>query len=85
MIIVTLRKVMSTHSNLRTDEVVGQANALPVVGEGFIMFADSLEVKGGTRYIRTTPVVTVWNETGVRSTHFRTANSTYELTVHDEA
>jgi hypothetical protein len=81
MINVTLEKVVSTNDSLRTDSIDGQASGLPVVGERFNMTADGLYF--GIRYVSTSPVVDVFDETGVGPLRFRTANSTYELTVHD--
>lgn len=79
---VTLRKVTSSHNNLRTDEVVGQASGLPVVGARFNMTADGLEF--GIRYVSTSPVVEVFDETGVGPIRFFTENSEYALEVHPQ-
>ncbi len=79
--LVTLRKIESNHSNLRTPEVVGTATNLPEIGEPFIMYAPPIDQQASVRVIRTSPVVTV---DGTRSqTMFRTENSLYELRVHE--
>jgi len=77
---VTLTKLESTHSNLRTETVVGEAALLPRVGHPFFMTSESLTDKEAVRYIRTTPVVLVNQNNGV--IEFSTLNSNYSLTVH---
>lgn len=70
---VRLERLESTHRNLRTDHVEGDAERMPQVGVCFRMLAPGLEF--GTRFIETSPVVRV-DDGGV----FHTANSTYKLT-----
>jgi len=77
---VTLTKLDSTHTNLRTETVVGEAALLPEVGHPFFMTSESLTDKEAVRYIRTTPVVLVNQNNGV--IEFSTLNSNYSLTVH---
>lgn len=79
MIPIKLRKITSTHNNLRTAEVIGQAPRLPVIGERFIVYSEALEIEGGVRYVTTSPVQSVDDN------QFTTANSTYELTQLEEA
>lgn len=76
---VTLRKVQSTHSNLRTDVIDGEAFRLPSVGECFCVYAAPLFGSGGFRYVMTSPVASLEEGKG-----FTTQNSTYEMTVHSE-
>lgn len=70
---VTLTKVHSLHSNLRTNTVEGKALSLPEVGKRFVMFAAPLTEGADFRQITTSPVVAVF-EGG-----FRTENSVYRL------
>lgn len=70
---------------LRTSEVVGAAETLPIIGEKFIMTAPPLDPEAGNmRLVATSPVV------GYNDAHagtgaswqitFRTENSIYRLT-----
>lgn len=78
MIAVKLTKIESTHNNVRTKETVGDTPSLPVVGEPFLMYSESLTPGADLRIIRTTHVVSLENfPDGV--TEFRTANSVYRL------
>lgn len=79
---VHLIKLKSTHDNLRTNTVDGEAPHLPIVGEPFLMYSTSLHVGFGTRIITTTPVTMVHSESDDCLT-FTTANSEYELFLLD--
>jgi hypothetical protein len=74
----------SNHNNLRTDEVIGVCFDSPKVGESFVMYAESLELKDATRVIYTTAILSVvWDppdgsQRGVGCI-FTTQNSTYHL------
>ncbi len=79
---VTLRKVSSTHSNLRTDEVYGHAAALPIVGEPFVMFADPIDPTAAVRIVKTSLVrLTTTTDIGFTTYYFETENSKYALTL----
>jgi hypothetical protein len=79
-----LKRIQSNHNKLRTDEVIGVCYESPKVGDSFIMYAESLELKGGTRVVYTTPVLSVvWDPPDgsqrVIGCTFTTQNSTYHL------
>lgn len=83
MLKVKLKKIESTHNNLRTDEIEGHTTHIPEVGHGFVLFAPPLEY-GNMRTVFTTPAKEVsWVETD-RKFLFQTQNSKYELTVIDD-
>jgi hypothetical protein len=71
---VLLSRVKSTHTRLRTDTVLGWTNALPAVGEPFVMSADPLDPAASMRLVTTTPVVALG-----AGGEFSTENSTYRL------
>lgn len=71
-----LKKIQSTHSNLRTEEVLGTCLELPKEGERFKFFSAPLE-QGSVRVINTSPVKSFASKDG--SIIFNTQNSTYEL------
>lgn len=81
---VKLKKIFSTHKNLRTDEITGECLGLPQEGCQFKMTAEALDEEvrneGGLRHIWTSPVQTVVT---ISPSQFRffTANSTYEIEV----
>ena len=80
---ITLKKIESTHSNLRTDEVVGMTSALPKVGESFFMYTDKpLDPQMSMRAIRTSIVqeVKIVEDEIV----FKTVNSMYSIIVTGE-
>jgi len=72
-----LKRLKSSHQNLRTDEVEGEYAYNPEVGKVFILIGESLSFKGGKRWIETTPVKTV--EQLPDRIRFTTLYSTYEL------
>ena len=78
----TLTQHSSTNDALRTKQIEGEAFEMPVVDKCFLFFSAPLTEGYTARYISTSPVVSVWSENG--STHFRTLNSHYELTVHND-
>lgn len=78
MFYVTMKKIESTHKNLRTDEVKGLTPELPQVGKHFFMYSNEvLTPDTNIRYIYTSPV------RDMRSNDdeivFRTENSVYTL------
>lgn len=75
---VRLRKVTSTHNNLRTDVIDGFTSTMPEIGRPFVIYNyEPLDLDEGARYVITSPVVAVEGST------FRTMNSTYALEVLD--
>jgi hypothetical protein len=81
MMYVTLKRIESNHSNLRTDEVSGIAHSLPTVGKRFFMYAEALE-EGDVRYINTSAVQDV--QSVEDEIVFKTENSLYSLVVTGE-
>jgi hypothetical protein len=73
--IVRLTRVTSTHQNLRTDEVVGDAMQLPIVGRSFVMMAPPLDPTATVRMVATGPVKALLAD------GFTTENSHYKLEV----
>lgn len=80
---VTLKKIESSHDNLRTDEVYGFATLMPEEGSGFMMFSKSLTGDDLARVIKTSKITSVEN-VGDDEIVFRTQNSTYLIQVHPE-
>lgn len=76
---VRLTKISSTHNNLRTDSIEGEAAYLPAIGLPFVMFGDALTPNGVHRMVMTTNVQIILedNEGGV--IEFDTENSKYKL------
>lgn len=81
MLYVTLKKIESTHENLRTDDVTGVTHTLPEVGKSFFMYAKALE-EGDVRYIHTSPVQEV--RMVEDEIVFKTENSVYSLIINEE-
>lgn len=80
---VTLRRLVSSHTNLRTETVEGYAANKPTVGEPFEMWAVPLDNPAAfLRQIVTSPVA-ILRENGANLT-FTTRNNTYELEVHND-
>lgn len=82
LISVTLKRIESTHQNLRTDEVKGIAHNAPNINDRFFMYAEALE-EGDVRHVMTSPVRDIW--TNGEEIIFKTENSVYSLTVHGAA
>lgn len=78
--LVTLFKIDSTHQNVRTSTVEGQAFSLPELGKRFFMTGKGLEF--GTRLIETTDVKALARVGD--SILFETRNSTYTLLITRE-
>ena len=76
---VQLKKLESTHENLRSDIVVGNASDLPEIDYGFVMCSRPLELSKDFRFVCTSPVRTI--EKLGNLIVFTTENSTYELTI----
>jgi hypothetical protein len=78
---VKLTRITSSHDNLRTTDVVGEASAPPTVGHRFVMTAAPLEA-GDIRIVDTSPVQSVEADGDFYT--FRTLNSVYTLSVLPE-
>ena len=76
---VSLKKIESFHSNLRTPEVTGTTFEFPQVGASFFMYTDALE-DGDIRFINTSVVKEV-RELSDGEIVFKTQNSTYSLSL----
>jgi hypothetical protein len=76
---VKLTKLSSTHQNLRTDTIEGNADLLPEVGQCFAMTAEPLDPRASFRWVRTTPIQSI--EAMGDTYRFTTENSTYQLEV----
>jgi len=75
-----LTRIDSTHKRLRTDDVEGEFEKIPVEGRCFEMTAPPLDPKMGVRWILTSPVQKVELDDG-KMYRFVTENSTYKLEV----
>jgi hypothetical protein len=81
MYYATLKKIESTHNNVRTDTVKGLVPEMPTTGKPFFMYSSEVLTPGtNLRHIYTTEIkeVTVNEENG--DIVFRTENSLYVLT-----
>jgi len=83
MMTCSIRRISSSHSNLRTDAVQGHCNYLPMVGRSFKLVGTPLVVPEGAteeyiRYVATSPVVSI-EIVDDNLWRFRTQNSTYEF------
>ena len=58
MITIKLKKISSSHNNLRTDVVEGVCLSFPEVGESFCMLSSPL-VSGSVRTIRTSKIKSI--------------------------
>lgn len=70
-----MTRLDSSHQNLRTDSVEGDAPRLPAIGRRFVMAAPPLDPAADIRLVETSPVMTVSND------GFTTLNSRYKLEV----
>jgi hypothetical protein len=81
MYYVTLKKIESTHSNVRTDQINGLATELPVVGQQFFMYSSEVLTEGtNVRHIHTSEIKDVKVDAQTGEIVFRTQNSLYALT-----
>jgi hypothetical protein len=72
---IRIKKIESTHDNLRTDEVEGDALFPPQEGQRFVMYAEPIVPLASFRMVTTSRV------TDVYATHFKTLHSTYAYEV----
>lgn len=74
-----LTRLSSTHNNLRSDVIEGEAELLPEIGASFILMAAPLdEVITGTRVVWTTDVKSI-SRIDQTTIEFSTQNSSYRL------
>lgn len=76
MIKARLTKIQSTHNNLRTDTIEGEALMPPTVGKSFLITGQPLTKDGNVRVVHTTEVKSVTHIDG--GIQFETQNSTYK-------
>ena len=76
-----LYKISSTHRNLRTETVDGEAPELPSVGGVFTLLGKGLEF--GVRFVETTPIKEC-TQLG-SSFLFKTYNSTYVFDLKEKS
>lgn len=79
-----ITKIVSTHNNLRTNDMVGVTPQIPEVGKFFSIFGESLSFKGGMRAITTTLVQESNFDSATKTFTFKTENSTYTLEILDK-
>lgn len=86
MLRVRLRKLTSTHKNLRTNEVIGLCTDLPEVGLRFYILAASPNKKAVGRLVSTSIIqkIEVSELTDFYKAVVRTENSVYEVEVLEE-
>jgi hypothetical protein len=77
---VTIKKIKGGTA-IRTDVTVGRCHNLPVVGESFEMFSEPLNKNASVRWITTSTVQNVVEETDYIL--IETKNSTYRLEVKE--
>jgi hypothetical protein len=76
-----LKKIVSTHNNLRTTEMEGEFHKPPIIGQDFVIFGKALDPDADVRMIRTTPVKALKDIADYRMVFF-TQNSEYELEIY---
>ena len=77
---VKLTKISSSHSNLRTNEVLGNVFELPKIGEPFHIVSQSLTEKNLTRHVTTSRVTSI-KQINDQKIEFSTQNSLYEIEI----
>ena len=83
MIQAILTQLSSSHQRLRTKDVEGSADRLPVVGETFVLLSKPIAEGSTHRVIATTPVTEIRHHTENGSLEFWTKNSHYGLQIQD--
>lgn len=73
-----LTKIVSSHNNLRTDEVVGELAFWPSTGERICMLGESLTDPDAHRSVITSPICKIEGDL------FHTLNSVYRLERLDD-
>lgn len=78
-----LKRIKSSHQNLRTDKIEGNFQKLPELNKPFIIVGKSLTLPGH-RIVTTTPVKGISDNDKDDKILFDTENSIYELEVYDD-
>lgn len=78
MIPVLLKRIISTHENLRTPEVRGFIKDKPALNKEIILFAEAINPMATGRMIRTTKIKDIRNVSD-KVVLCNTRNSTYEI------
>lgn len=81
---VKLTKLSNNVNALRTNEVIGKADNLPVIGESFVMTSKPLDPNAAIRLIRTSPVKYISGNMNPDHYIIHTENSTYLIEVLGE-
>lgn len=84
MLNVKLTKIESTHTNLRTNEMVGKTGSIPEAGYDIMVFGEPLTTGMNTRVIHTTEVKESLYDKATKTFTFKTQNSTYTLEILDK-
>ncbi len=80
---IKLAKVSSSHSRLRTEEVIGYVKKVPVIGSNFIMAAPPLDKSKDFRWIETSHIKSI-EYTSENFLTFETENSVYNIEVLED-
>lgn len=83
MIQAILSRISSVHERLRTNQMQGNVDKLPTVGESFVIVGQSLTEGHTHRVICTTPVKEIRHHPEDGSLEFWTENSHYGLQILD--
>lgn len=78
MIPVILKRVMSSHNNLRTPEVKGFITEKPAINKEILLFAEPINPQASGRMIRTTKIKNI-RSVSDKVILCDTRNSTYEI------
>ena len=78
-----LTRINSSHKNLRTDEIEGLFQEIPVVGQRFRIAGEPLDKASSVRLVITSPVEEVRLHPEKGSLEFWTGNSHYGLQLQD--
>lgn len=80
---VKLEKLSNNANRLRTKTVIGECETLPELNKSFEMTSESLTPGMDFRFIQTSPVVKIVNQTHT-FVEFETENSTYIVDILNE-
>jgi len=82
---VKLIKISKNDNDLRTDEIEGTTESIPIVGKSFTMVGEGIEY--GSRLVSTSLVTEIMNPVTTRDGYFikfKTMNSTYMLQLLED-
>lgn len=85
MLPVKLTKIESTHTNLRTNEMIGKTGSIPEVKYNIQVFGESLTEGKNMRVIETTEIKESTYDKATKTFVFKTQNSTYSLEILDKS